>query len=108
MMNADRLAEFAGLPGGELISRGLADLQAGDLSEFALLVLIAKPRLARLGITVKENCPAPSHPIEHALYTLLEDQYGDDAYGRYNSLLRRTASFAHALERELSARRRVH
>ena len=101
-MNADQSAEFEGLPGGDLVAQGLADLEAGNLSEYALLVLVAEPRLAPLGIIPRKNVPAPSHPIEHALYTLLEEKYGDDAYGRYNSLLRRMASFAHALERELS------
>ena len=100
-MNVD-LAEFAGLPGGDLVVRGLSDLKSGHLTEYALLVLVAEPRLALLGIFPCKNTPEPSRPVEHALYSLLEDTYGEDAYSRYNSLLRRMASFAHALEREAS------
>jgi len=42
------------LPGEELAETGLADLAQGRVSDSSLLVLIAAPRLRRLGIQVPE------------------------------------------------------
>ena len=92
-------SEFAGLPGGDFVQCGLNDLVAGNLSESALLVLIAGPRLRRLAIDV----PVPSdiqRPFEHRLYELLEGTHGERAYSRYNSLIRRIVSFSRALEHQ--------
>lgn len=90
--------DFDTLPGGDFAREGLDDLAAGRASEYALLVLLARPRLIALGLLV----PEPSQPIpglvSHALYDYLIDRYGPDAYSRYNSLLRRMASFVRALE----------
>jgi hypothetical protein len=55
-------------------------------------------------IPVTSDWPALNGPVEHALYGFLEQKYGDDAYSRYNSLLPRMNSFAHALEWEQSKR----
>ena len=93
--------EFAGLPGHELVAEGLADLNAGRISEYALLLQVAAPRLRRLGISI-DPLPGPE-PYEHRLFSLLEEKRGDDAYSSYNSLIRRIARFARALEREVSA-----
>jgi hypothetical protein len=91
------------LPGHELVEQGLADLAQNRLSDHALLVLIAAPRLKRLGI------PVPEWPIsgscEHQLYDRLEARLGTGAHSHYNSLIRRIVSFAHALEREQSRQR---
>jgi len=62
--------DFSGLPGGELIRRGLKDLAAGRESEEALLVLIGAPRLRRLGLDVPEassdhNPLISSHHLEN-------------------------------------------
>jgi hypothetical protein len=88
------------LPGEDLVTQGLADLAKGVLSESALLVLVASPRLKGLGIEVPEW--KLSEPYEHALYSLIEERLGTGAHSYYNSLLRRIISYEHALEREQS------
>jgi hypothetical protein len=95
---------WAGLPGADLIEQGLADLCAQRTTEHALLVLVGKPRLRALEIEFPDYRPVLNGPVEHALYEFLEQKYDREAYSRYNSLLRRMASFAHALEREQSKR----
>lgn len=90
------------LPGGELITQGLADLAQGRISDSSLLLLVAAPRLKALGIHIPEV--AFPGPYEHQLYTLLEERLGSAAHSHYNSLIRRVVSYAHALEREQSNR----
>ena len=90
---------FAGLPGADLVIRGVRELDEAEPTECALLVLIAAPRLRRLGIEVSRRDDIP-RPYEHQLYAKLEETHGKGAYSRYNSLLRRLVSFSHALERE--------
>jgi hypothetical protein len=88
------------LPGEELVQQGLADLSQDRLTDCSLLVLIAAPRLKRLGIHVPDR---PSlWPREHELYSRLEARLGSGAHSYYNSLIRRIVSFEHALEREQS------
>src|SRR5437762_1450500 len=87
---------LSGLPGGELVRAGLQDLRHGETTEHALIVLIAGPSLRRLGIDVPERADI-ARPYEHQLYSLLETTYGDGAYSRYNSLIRRIVSFARSL-----------
>ena len=94
--------DFEGLPGAELVQRGLEDLKHGKMSEFSLLLLVAKPRLKSLGIPINDTLKPSSEPFEHALYSFLEEQVKDEAYSRYNSLIRRIVSFERALEREQS------
>ncbi len=89
-----------GLPGQELVEQGIADLDQGRISDCSLLVLVAAPRLNRLGISIpgwQELCP-----YEHQLYDRLAQRLGDGAHSYYNSLLRRIVSYARALEREQS------
>jgi len=62
------------LPGEELVRQGLADLSNNWLSEPALLVLIAGPRLTRLGIAVPEA--GVPRPFEHMLYIRLNERLG--------------------------------
>src|SRR4051812_4004039 len=88
------------LPGQELVEQGLKDLAAGEMTECALLLLVASPRLRRLGIKVPDSTVAS--PVEHVLYDLLAKRYDNGAHSMYNSLLRRIDSFAHVLERERS------
>jgi hypothetical protein len=88
------------LPGEDLVTQGLADLAKSILSESALLVLVAGPRLRGLGIEVPE--PPLDKPYEHELYSLIEERLGTGAHSYYNSLIRRIVSYAHALEREQS------
>ena len=87
-------AAFAGLPGADLISRGLADLELGIESEEALLVSIGVSRLGQLGL----RADAPIRSPEHRLYKRLAEQDSDSAHSRYNALVRRLVSFERALE----------
>src|ERR1044071_552415 len=86
------------LPGADLVEQGLEDLANDRITEASLLVLIAGPRLRRLGIDVPDR--PSSQPHEHQLYDRLEQRLGTDAHSRYNSLIRRIVSFSRALERE--------
>ncbi len=93
-----KIKDEALLPGEELVQQGLADLARGETSDAALLVLIAGPRLRRLGIAVPE-CPSQT-PFEHQLYERVEARMGPTAHSHYNSLTRRITSYARILERE--------
>ena len=84
----------------ELVEQGLADLARDQISDLALLVLIAGPRLKRLGIAIPER--SFPRPYEHQLYTRLEERLGVGAHSHYNGLIRRIVSYARALEREQS------
>jgi len=97
-------ARFTGLPGADLIIRGLEDLGEAQPAECGLIVLISAPRLRRLGVDVPPRDDIP-RPYEHQLYAQLEKTHGKGAYSRYNSLLRTIVSFAHALEREVQSTR---
>jgi hypothetical protein len=88
--------ELAGLPGVELVEKGLADIRSERVTEFALLLQVAGPRLRALGIEIPRL--ALTLPFEHRLYELLEEKCGADAHSQYNALIRRIVSFARALE----------
>jgi hypothetical protein len=88
----------AGLPGEDLVQQGLTDLAQEQLTESALLVLIAGARLRRLGFQVRDR--PLSRPYEHELYARLEQRLGAGAHSYYNSLIRRIVSYTRALERE--------
>lgn len=89
---------FEHLPGGDLLEAGLRDLRAGQKTVPALLVLVGRPRLVRCGIEVPLLAALSSFP-EHELYDLLVTELGrEDAYQRYNSLLRRLVSLENALD----------
>ena len=88
---------FEHLPGGDLVEKGLRDLERGEETVEALLVSIAAPRLLAAGLRV----PTPSRPVaepEHRLYEKLAESEPDSAHSRYNALLRRLTSFERALE----------
>ena len=87
------------LPGNDLVTRGLADLERGVDSAEALLVSIGARRLRRLGIDVPSPLPDP----EHRLYALLAERHGDAAHARYNALVRRLVSFERAAGAEQRA-----
>ena len=86
--------EIERLPGGDLVARGLQDLEEGRETVEALLVSIAAPRLRDAGLTVAP----PLADAEHRLYTSLARTDPDSAHSRYNALLRRLTSFESALE----------
>jgi hypothetical protein len=86
----------ANLPGHELVSAGLADLAAGRESEASLLVTMAAPRLRAFGLMVPAG--SAEHP-SYRLFELISENHADgDAHSRYNALIRRMVSFAHAAE----------
>ena len=65
-------------PGEELVKQGLLDLSQGNIDDCSLLVLIAAPRLKRLGIQVPER---PFHrSCEHQLCERLEQRLGAGAH----------------------------
>lgn len=83
---------FAGLPGEDLVTQGVADLARGLESIPALLVSIGAPRLVSLGLAIT----APWPDAEHRLYSLLAGEHADAAHSRYNALVRRLVSFERA------------
>jgi hypothetical protein len=90
--------DLAQFPGGDLVEKGLLDLQRHSYSEEALLVLVARPRLMALGFDV----PSPVdvvEPYEHALYSLIEERLPNSAHSPYNAL-----NSAHCQLRELLRR----
>ncbi len=94
-----------GLPGEELVTHGLRDLEGGRLTVAACLAAMAWPRLRRAGLA-PVHVPSLPAEAEHELYRLLR-QEGGDAYGRYNALIRRLVSFEHALDQRLMAAERM-
>lgn len=84
--------EELGLPGGELIDTGLADLADGRPSVASYLVSIAWPRLRREGVPVSKPLVDP----EDGLYELLSKTEGDLAFARYQAFLQQASSFADA------------
>ncbi len=87
--------ELSPLPGAELVLAGLRDIEDGEESIAALLVLIGAPRLRSLGVSV----PAGDHAMspEHRLYARLRAEDAPTAHSRYNALVRRLVSFERAL-----------
>lgn len=81
-----------GLPGGDLVDAGLADLDGGKATVESLLVSLAAPRLRREGIPI---AMCLRHP-EERLYRLLSRAAGDLAHARYGAYLRQMVSFADA------------
>ena len=79
-----------GLPGGELVDAGLADLASGAVTVESSLVSLAAPRLRREGVPLGEVQPDP----EDQLYSLLCESAADLAHVRYTAYLRQIASFA--------------
>ena len=81
-----------GLPGGELVDAGLADLADGKTSVASLLVSLAAPRLRREGVPVGRV----HERAEDGLYDLLELSSGELSHARYSAYLRQMSSFADA------------
>lgn len=88
------------LPGEDLVEQGLIDLANDKVTDASLLVLIAAPRLKRLGIHVPQR--SFPQPYEHELYERLHERLGTAAHCYYNSLIRRVVSYARSREREHS------
>jgi hypothetical protein len=92
LIRVTTLADLETLPGGALVRRGAADLDAGRESAEALLVSIGAPRLRTVGIDLSTAIASP----EHKLYELLVREKGDAAHSTYNALIRRLVSFERA------------
>ncbi|MBW2714092.1 MAG: hypothetical protein JRC77_10130 [Deltaproteobacteria bacterium] len=84
--------EELGLPGGDLVDAGLADLADEKTTIESLLVSLAEPRLRREGVPL----PGVNENPEERLYELLEKGCGDLAHSRYGALVRQITSFANA------------
>lgn len=96
----DRIKRF---PGWEIVGQGLADVAAGRVSAMACTVWIALPRLQSAGLIDLTHLDRRIPEPESELYRLLCREPGD-AYGRYQSILRRLVRFEHALDRETFSR----
>jgi hypothetical protein len=81
-----------GLPGGDIVDTGLADLAAGRVTVESLLVSLAAPRLRREGVPLSSVHNDP----EDRLYRILSRTEGNLAHARYGAYLRQVASFADA------------
>lgn len=82
------------LPGAELVDAGLRDLAQNLLSDEALAVLAAGPRLRRAGVDVPERPDVPD--ASQRLYLSLGEQFGARAHGRHHAVMRRLTSYAAA------------
>ncbi len=80
------------------MASGLEDLARGVLSEEALLVAAAAPRLRSLGLDVP---PVAVEAPLHRLYELLASADSGGAHARLNALIARIVSFARAAEHAL-------
>jgi hypothetical protein len=89
------------LPGWEIISAGLADIDCGRTTPFACAVWIASSRLRRYGLLGDHQLSRRIAEPERALYRLLGEA-GGNAYGRYNAILQRLSRFEHALDHAVS------
>ena len=86
--------EIDRFPGGDLVTKGLRDLEHSRETVEAFLVSIAAPRLRDAGLAVPRVLP----DAEHRLYERLAQTDVDSAHSRYNALLRRLTSFESALD----------
>jgi len=82
----------AGLPGEDLITQGLRDLEQGAETIESLLVSMSAPQLRALGLVVA----APFDEPELRLYRRLATQHGAAAHSQYNALVRRIVSYQRA------------
>ena len=82
-----------GLPGADLVDKGLEDVAGEVESVEGLMIAIAAPRLRREGVTV----PAIAWPDpEMRCYRRLEEEHGEMAHARYGALQQQVRSFADA------------
>ena len=92
-----------GLPGAELVAKGLEALHRGQPTLEALLVLVGAPRLRWAGVDVPDAPKSWGEVLangpELALYGKVAASCGRDAHSQYNALIRRLVSFERALER---------
>jgi len=82
------------LPGNDLITSGIRDLQDRRETIASLLVSIGAPKLRSLGLDIPGVYA--SNP-EHRLYDLLAIENPDSAHSKYNALVSKLVSFERAL-----------
>jgi len=97
-MTEVELHDLSIYPGGDLVAKGLRDLNDHIRSEEALLVSVAAPRLRGLGIPVPDDPEIPT-PYEHALFSAIESRLPRGAHMEYNALIQRVVSFAESYHR---------
>lgn len=96
------MRDFRHLPGGALLEAGLRDVEAGIRSIPALLVAMAWPRLAPLGLLDRagaDRVRVAGEDLEHTTYRLLSEEVGVEAHARLNALRAEVESGVTALER---------
>jgi hypothetical protein len=93
------LSLLSGLPGEELILKGLADLAEGRHTIETCLVRIAVNRLSRLGISLPDGISTENAELE--LYALLAPM-GNNAHSTYNSMIRQLISFEQSLDHRIT------
>lgn len=94
---------LVGLPGENLVRRGLTDFFAHHCTIESCLIHVARPRFVRAGLVPPDH-PYSMEDPEIQLYRLLQGE-GGDAYSRYNSLLRELVSFEMCLDGRLQRRK---
>ena len=92
--------ELTGLPGWELVSRGLEDISKGKYdTTHALLLFMACQRLNDLGIEIQAYPGIATNEAVHLkFYHSLQPKHGNDAHSQYNALQDRLFSFCTSLE----------
>lgn len=98
-MNHDPTDLIDGLPGAALIREGLRDYRENRHTIPACLVRMARRRLTRVGLM--ETSPRNDINAELDLYQLLSHE-GNQAYSRFNALIRQLVSFEHALDHRMT------
>lgn len=95
------MVDLSGLPGEELISKGMRDLACGETrTQEALLVAMAATKLESLGLGVDKAAYEIEEP-ELELYRLL-GEYHQDAYREYKALRNRLGRFERALQSRIT------
>jgi hypothetical protein len=90
--------DLSALPGGDLVTEGLADLAAGRRTPPTWLVQIGAQNLRRAGVDVPVSTGVSSSGFpEDELYEMLRQRDPRSAHSEYNALLRRLVSFERAL-----------
>lgn len=92
---------LANLPGAERVLEGLEDYRENRISMAACLVRMARPRLSKIGLM--DSIPLQDDGAELELFDLLQHQ-GNQAYSRYNALIRELVSFEKALDHRMRER----
>jgi hypothetical protein len=88
-----------GLPGEDLIRKGIQDLQSNQTqTSEALLMRIASKRLTQAGLAVFQSIKPSDQTAESLLYQRLVENSPQTAYRDYQSQKRRLDSFIRCLE----------